>query len=240
MSDWSIYCADSLEIMLKFEAKSIGVVVTDPPYGIGEKRSKVMSRGKPFGSKGAANRKQLAYATDYGDFDWDSQNVDKVYIDQLRRVSKEQVIWGGNYYADMLPPSSSWIVWDKINGASDFADCELAWTSHKKAVRLFRYMWNGMLKQLPEERFHPTQKPLSLMIWVLENYSKPGDTILDPFMGSGTTGVAAIKTGRNFIGIDKDQRYFDIAQRRLEDAAAQPSLFGDNLIAPELFEEDEL
>lgn len=139
-------------------------------------------------------------------------------------MSAEQVIFGGNYYADYLPASASWIVWDKVNGGNDFADCELAWTSHKKAVRQYTYMWNGMIKQIPEERYHPTQKPLSLMIWVIENYSKPNDLVFDPCAGSGTTAVACIKTGRRFIGCEINPAYFAIAQRRIEDAAAQPML----------------
>ncbi len=120
-----------------------------------------------------------------------------------------------------MPPSPGWIVWDKLNGANDFADCELAWTSYRRAVRKIAYMWNGMIKQKPEERFHPTQKPLAVMLWVIENYTKPGDTILDPFMGSGTTGVACVQLGRNFIGIEIDARYFAIAQKRIADAEKQ-------------------
>jgi DNA modification methylase len=105
--------------------------------------------------------------------------------------------------------------------SGDFADCELAWTSHKKAVRKFAYMWNGMIKQKPEERYHPTQKPLALMLWVLENYTNEGNTIFDPFMGSGTTGVACVQTGRNFIGCEIDPGYFEIAKKRIEAAQLQ-------------------
>ena len=187
-------------------------MITDPPYGIGENHSKVASRGK------------LAKPIDYGTFNWDNKKVSPNTIKQILRVSNSQVIFGGNYYADLLPASSSWIVWDKQNGANDFADCELAWTSHKKAVRKYTYLWNGMIKQKPEKRFHPTQKPLALMEWVINNYTKPRDVILDPFMGSGTTGVAAMRTGRKFIGIELEPEYFNIAAERIKNAAGDFTL----------------
>lgn len=209
---YEIIQGDCLQVMRDMADNSVDCLVVDPPYGIGESRAKVMSRGK------------MAKPIDYGDFTWDSQRLARIYIDEMLRVSKEQVIFGGNYYTDYLPASSSWIVWDKLNGANDFADCELAWTSHKRAVRRYAYFWKGMIKQMPEERYHPTQKPLSLMIWVLENYTQPGDLVFDPCAGSGTTGVAAIKTGRRFVGIERDPDYFAIAEKRIEQAAMQMPL----------------
>ena len=207
-----LYQGDCLEIMRGMDV--IDVVVTDPPYGIGENNRKNLSRD---------NR---THPIDYGDFDWDEKRVGPEYIREILRVSKQQVIFGGNYYADLLPASSSWIVWDKLR-SGDFADCELAWTSHTKAVRKFAYLWNGMMKQHPERRYHPTQKPLSLMTWVILNYTEPGDTVLDPFCGSGTTGVACIQTGRNFIGIDRGAHWIDVTRRRIEQAQAQLSLFSE-------------
>lgn len=209
--NYELLHGDCLDILKTLPDGSVDCVITDPPYGIGESRAKVVSRGK------------LATPIDYGDFGWDTERLDRVYIDEMRRVSAAQVIFGGNYYADLLPPSSSWIVWDK-NNSGDFADCELAWTSHKKAVRKFKWTWNGFIKEKPEQRFHPTQKPLALMVWVIENYTRPGDLIADFFFGSGTTAVACVKTGRNFIGCEIDPTYYAIAQRRIEDAAAQPML----------------
>lgn len=208
----TLHLGDCLEFMRQMKDNEVDVIVADPPYGIGESRAKVMSRGK------------LATPIDYGDFSWDAERLDRTYFDQMRRVAAEQVIFGGNYYTDYLPATASWIVWDKVNGSNDFADCELAWTSHKKAVRQYTYMWNGMIKQMPEERYHPTQKPLSLMIWVIENYTKPGDLVCDPFMGSGTTCVACLKTGRRFVGIERDPGYFKIAEKRIAEAAMQPAL----------------
>jgi len=195
--------------MRTMQDKSVDCCLTDPPYGIGESGKKNMTRGL------------LASPKYYGDYSWDEKPATQEQIDNCRRVSNNQIIFGGNYF--VLPPSSSWIVWDKLN-SGDFADCELAWTSHKKAVRKFSYMWNGMIKQLPEERFHPTQKPVVVMKWILENYTNPADTIFDPFMGSGTTGVACVQTGRNFIGCEIDEGYFKIAERRIHDAQQQMRL----------------
>ena len=203
---------DCLELMREIPDASIDAVITDPPYGIGENNKKNLSRGK------------LAKSKDYGDFDWDKSRIGQTHFQLMRRVSKHQVIFGGNYYTDYLPPSASWIVWDKLNGTNDFADCEMAWTSHKRAARMFRYMWNGMLKQKPEQRFHPTQKPLDLLLWIVANYTNEGDTILDPFMGSGTTGVACARLNRNFIGIEINPQYFEIAKRRIAEAQAQLTL----------------
>ena len=123
-----------------------------------------------------------------------------------------------------MPPTSCWLVWDKLNGDNDFADCELAWTNWPKAVRRLQWRWNGMIRQGNEERYHPTQKPLEVMKWVIDLCPK-SETILDPFMGSGTTGVAAIQMGKKFIGIERESKYFDIAWKRLELALAQPQLF---------------
>lgn len=207
-----IYQGDCFELLTVLGDKSSDVAITDPPYGIEESHKKNSSRVN------------LAPTRDYGENEWDSQRVEQRYFDQIRRVAKEQVIFGGNYYTDYLPPSSAWIVWDKLN-SGDFADCELAWTSYKRAVRKFSYLWNGFQKQKPEERFHLTQKPLALMTWIVENYSAPGAVILDPFMGSGTTGVAAVRQGRQFIGVERKELYYEIAKRRISAALLQMNMF---------------
>jgi len=185
-------------------------VITDPPYGINENNKKVASRGK------------LAAAKDYGAFDWDKEPPAAELIQAIRDKANYQAFFGGNYFA--LPPTSCWLVWDKLNGDNDFADCELAWTNWPKAVRRLQWRWNGMIRQGNEERYHPTQKPLEVMKWVIELCPK-AQTILDPFMGSGTTGVAAIQLGRSFIGIEREPKYFDIACKRIEQAVAQGQLF---------------
>ena len=203
---------DCLEYLKSLDDNSIDVVVTDPPYGIGEAAGKNKSRGK------------LAISQDYGNKDWDDKRPSNEIFKEMLRVSKNQVIFGGNYFSDLLPPSSCWLVWDKVNGKSDFADCELAWTSYKTAVRYFKYRWSGMLQgnmSKKEKRVHPTQKPLPLMEWVIKNYTKEGDKILDPFMGSGTTGVACVNFNREFIGVEKEEQFFSAAQKRISSAEAQ-------------------
>jgi DNA modification methylase len=188
----------------------IDCVVTDPPYGIGESGTK------------NETRENLAPVRDYGNYQWDKK-LDRHHIETILATGREQVIFGGNFYADWLPASSSWIVWDKDN-TGDFADCELAWTSHRKAVRKFRWRWNGFLKEQPEERYHPTQKPLALMRWVVENYTPASGLVCDPFFGSGTTAVACVQTGRRFVGCEIDEGYFQIARRRIEQAMLQMRL----------------
>lgn len=201
-------CRDILGILPRVDA-----VVTDPPYGIGEAAGKNKSRTR------------LALAKDFGDDAWDDEPISDVLIHAVREAGKWAVIFGGNYYA--LPATSCWLVWDKINGENDFADCELAWTNLPKAVRRIRFMWNGMLRDNGEARGdHPTQKPIGVMEWAINHVPEPNRLILDPFMGSGTTGVACMNLGRSFIGIEREAKYFDIACRRIEDAQRQGRLIG--------------
>lgn len=188
---------------------SVDAIVTDPPYGINENSKKV------------ASRKNKAATTDYGDFDWDKKPPSADLIEMIRTISKNQIIFGGNYFD--LPPTPCWLVWDKQN-TGDFADCELAWTNLKKAVRRIYWRWNGMIRQGNEKRYHPTQKPLGVMQWCL-THIPDAQVIADPFMGSGTTGVACVMSGRSFVGIEKDPRYFDVACERIHDAGLQSDIF---------------
>ncbi|MBP9234020.1 MAG: site-specific DNA-methyltransferase [Hyphomonadaceae bacterium] len=204
-----LYLGDCREILPHLP--KVDCVCTDPPYGIGEAAGKNSSRGK------------LAVAKDFGNDSWDDQPIDDDLIRMVRGAGKWAVIFGGNYYA--MPPAKCWFVWDKENGESDFADCELAWTNLPKAVRRIRYMWNGMLRANGEARGdHPTQKPIGVMAWAINHVPAPNKLILDPFMGSGTTGVAAMNLQRDFIGIEREPKYFDIACRRIEDAQRQGRL----------------
>lgn len=200
---------DCLEVMKTLADNSIDCVITDPPYGINENPSKIASRVK------------LAEPLDYGFFDWDKERVSADVFAEMKRISKHQIIFGGNYYTDYLTPSASWIIWDKLN-SGDFADCEMAWTSHKKAIRKFSYMWNGMLKAKPETRFHPTQKPVDLMRWIVRNYTEPTDLILDPFAGAFTTGIACILEKRDFIGIEINPFYVELGEARIKRANLEP------------------
>lgn len=200
-------CRDILPTLPKVDA-----VVTDPPYGIGEAAGKNASRGN------------IAPAKDYGNDTWDNAPIGEELLEKVRLSARWCVIFGGNYYA--LPPTSCWLVWDKENGENDFADCELAWTNIPRAVRRIRYMWNGMLRAHGEPRGdHPTQKPVGVMKWAISHVPAPADTILDPFMGSGTTGVAAVQMGKQFVGIEREPKYFDIARKRIEDAQRQGDMF---------------
>lgn len=207
IGDATLMLGDCLEIMPTLP--KVDAVVTDPPYGIMESNEKNLTRVS------------AAKPTDYGKYDWDKHPASPETIALARSISKSQVIFGGNYFD--LPPSSCWLVWDKQN-SGDFADCELAWTNLPKAVRRIYWRWNGMIRKGGEDRQHPTQKPLGVMKWCL-GFLPDAETILDPFMGSGTTGVACAKLGRKFIGIELDPGYFDIACKRIEDAYKQPDLF---------------
>ena len=205
----TLYLGDCAEVLPTLGR--VNAVVTDPPYGIGEAAGKNKSRCN------------LAVAKDYGDDTWDNEIVDNQVIDLIRQISDWQIIFGGNYYA--LPPTKCWLVWDKEN-TGDFADAELAWTNLNKAVRLKRYMWNGMLRANKEPRGdHPTQKPVGIMTWCISHLPDGSNTILDPFMGSGTTGVAAVQMGRKFIGVEREKKYFDIACQRIDAAQRQEKLF---------------
>lgn len=198
----TLYLGDCRDILPKL--KPVDLVCTDPPYGIGEAAGRAKSRGK------------LAKAIDYGNDDWDNQPIDPGLMDAVRNAGRWQIIFGGNYYD--CPAAKCWLIWDKVNGDNDFADCELAWTNLPKAARLIRYMWNGMLREKGAQRGdHPTQKPLEVMKWCI-SHAPQSDTILDPFMGSGTTGVAAIQMGKAFIGIEREERYFEAACRRIREA----------------------
>ena len=220
----TLYHGDCLEILPTLG--KVDAVVTDPPYGIGEAAGKNQSRGKPFGSRADSKNTKgtLVPARNYGSDCWDNKPCSPEQITAMREASKTQVIFGGNYFN--LPPSSCWLVWDKDN-SGDFADAELAWTNIKGAVRLKKWRWNGMLQENmknKETRVHPTQKPVPIMEWAIQQ-SKTVGTVLDPFMGSGTTGVACMNLGRKFIGIEIEQKYFDIACERIEQAQRQQRLF---------------
>ena len=214
-----IYCGDCLDLMREIPDKSVDLVLTDPPYGIGASTASFMRCGQQHGAAKAVS------GLNYDPAEWDVSTPPDGTFEEIRRVSRNQIVFGGNYFA--LPPSSCWLVWDKDNGSNGYADCELAWTSFKTAVRKFKWRWQGMLQEdmrHKEERFHPTQKPVPLFVWILERYSKPGDLVLDPFLGSGTTAIACLRTGRHFIGIEKHEPYFIKAQERIDKERQQVRL----------------
>ena len=216
-----VFNEDCLETMKRMPDKSIDLVLTDPPYGINVANTMSKQSGQQFG-------KAAAPKSDYKASDWDKEIPKDDIFKEIQRVSRHQIIFGGNYFASSLPNSSCWLFWDKNNGDNNFADGELAWTNFKTAVRKYNYTWNGMIQQdmaNKEERHHPTQKPTELFKMILRDYAIKNDykTIYDPFMGSGTTAIACKSLGLNYIGSELDKDYYEIIQKRLQ--AVQGSLF---------------
>jgi site-specific DNA-methyltransferase (adenine-specific) len=214
-----VYLMDCMDAMAQMGENEFGLACCDVPYGIGEDggsnhtRSKI-AKAKTFEAKG-----------------WDKSAPECAYFDKLKTISSNQIIWGANHFLDNVPfniSSPCWIVWDKENGASDFADAELAWTSFRTAVRVFRFKWAGMLQgdmKNKEERIHPTQKPVALYDWIFHNYAKPNDTIFDSHLGSGSSRIAADKHNLPFFGVEKDSDYFRDHVKRFNRYTSQLTLF---------------
>ena len=202
-------CREILPTLPKVDA-----VVTDPPYGI----------EMAGGFSGAGGFSKPIARREY-EGDWDSEAPDADVFKMIVNCAPQSIIWGGNYFTDKLPQAPFWLVWDKENSMPSFSDAELAWTNiDKKSVKRIRYMQNGCMSR-EKERWHPTQKAVEVMRWSISHLKDEPQTILDPFMGSGTTGVAAVQMGRKFIGIEREPKYFDIACKRIEDAQRQGDMF---------------
>lgn len=222
-----LYLGDCLNFMPSVPDGFYDLAIVDPPYFDGPNKSGYY--GKGYSSLGVQRAKH--YDTILG---WEIPGLE--YFTELRRVSKHQIIWGANHFAERADFSGpGWIVWDKLNGASSFADAELAYSSFDKAVRVFRYVWNGMHqgqyggnKLLNEKRIHPTQKPAALYEWLLANYAKPGQRILDTHLGSGSIAIAALNMGFQLDGVELDPVIFAAAAERIashqQDIEKQPSL----------------
>lgn len=191
---WLGDCREILPTLPKVDA-----VITDPPYGIGANKQ-TLGKGKKEFDRGG---------------DWDNAAPDLTACISAGRLL---CFWGGNYFADQLPVTNDWLIWHKVNDGRSFSECEMAWTNFGKQTRHLSHHWSG------EEKAHPTQKPLPVMLWCV-GMAADAATVLDPFMGSGTTGVACMNLGRRFIGIERERKYFDIACERIEAAQAQQRLF---------------
>jgi DNA modification methylase len=203
----TIYHGDCRDILPTLDL--VDLVLTDPPYGV--KRDKGFGGFEGFGGFG----KPIARKR-FEDDDWDNDRPPAELLIAAASAGKLAIIWGGNFFADLLPRSTHWISWDKLQTMPDFGDCELAWTSSpRKSVTKVVIEWNGLLGKERGTRQHPTQKPLALMSWCVNKYSEPTDTVLDPFMGSGTTLRAAKDLGRKAIGIEIEEKYCEIAAKRL-------------------------
>ena len=203
---------DCIEGMKQYPDKYFELAIVDPPYGI-DLANMNMGLGKSAKSSKAKNRKWVAK-------DWDKNTPDDIYFCELFRVSKNQIIWGGNYFD--LPPCKNYIIWDKeIPEGLSFADCEMAWTSFLNAPKMFRY--SAYLDKA--NKFHPTQKPIKLYKWILNNYAKEGDKILDSHLGSGSSRIAAYDMGFEFTGFELDKDYFDESEKRFQQHINQLTLF---------------
>lgn len=198
-----LYCGNNAEVFPL--VGRVGLCATDPPYGIGADEASAKNEGKHGW-------------TYYGDTAWDRERPPRETFDAIRACSDHQVIWGANYFTDFLPPSMQWLVWDKGQRDFSLADFELAWTSQTdKAARMKTYPRS---KALQDGKVHPTQKPVDIMKWCIE-LMPAADVVFDPFMGSGTTGVAAVQLGRRFIGCEMNEKYFEHCVRRITDAHNQ-------------------
>ena len=211
-----VYNMDCIAGMKEYPDKYFDLAIVDPPYGIN------------IAKNGTVGGNNLSKSKDYGAKSWDNEPPKVEYFLELFRVSKNQIIWGANHFISRMPyDSSCWIVWDK-NNSGNFADCELAWTSFKSTVRKYKYTWNGMLQQdtkNKEERIHPTQKPKDLYRWILDNYAKQGDKILDTHLGSGSSRIAAYRNGFDFVGFEIDKDYYEAQEKRFKTELMQPRLF---------------
>jgi len=205
-------CEEILPVLDRVDA-----ILTDPPYGIGQ--DKGFEGFESFGGFGPPIARRQYRG------EWDNARPSKELLNLIINAGNYSIIFGGNYFADVLPLGQHWLVWDKKNTMPTFSDCELAWTNlPRKSVKLLTYEYNGLIGKR-ETRVHPTQKPVEVMQWCLRGLPKGTQTILDPFMGSGTTLVACAKLGRKGIGIEIDPDYFEIACKRVRDAYAQPDMF---------------
>ena len=221
----SIYNEDCLQALKAMADKQFDLAIVDPPYGIGASADSRVG-GSYTVNLGGVKKKVAAKA--YTPKDWDFSKPTIEYWNELKRVSKNQIVWGGNYFASNLEDTPCWLVWNKRNGENNNADCELAWTSFKTAVRMFDWKWNGMLQQNmknKEDRIHPTQKPVALYKWILENYAEKGSKILDTHLGSGSIAIACWDMGYELTAYEIDKEYFDNACKRLETHKAQLTLW---------------
>jgi DNA modification methylase len=202
IGDCVMYLGECEKIFRKIERFSeVDAIITDPPYGIGANRQTLGNGKKTFHR---------------GNLDWDATRPN---IRWMLDSGKKLCVWGGNYFTDVLPPTNDWLIWHKNIANVSFSECEMAWTNFGRQVRHLTHHWSG------EDKRHPTMKPLRVMVWCL-TYLKPDEKlILDPFAGSGTTGVAAVNSGKKFIGVERDEKYFDIACERIAEAHKQQDMF---------------
>ena len=214
---------DNMELMAQYPDKHFDLAIVDPPYGIGVDGNNLIANPSD-----AANRVMLAR-----DHKWDDAPPPPEYFYELRRVAKEQIVWGGNYFLDYLGYCKAPIVWDKLNGGSMYADGEIAWTSKglPRNLKIWRHQWCGAFKDSERgiKRQHPTQKPVALYRWLLANYAKPGQRILDTHLGSGSIAIACHYARLHLTACELDEDYFAASIARIKRETAQESFdFGQD------------
>lgn len=216
-----VHNIDCLEFMQGLPDKYFSLAIVDPPYGIGEDGGdkKRTRKGKNY-KKVVTHKKK----------NWDCDVPNEEYFNELCRVSQNQIIWGANYFVQFLKPSMGWVFWDKIIGG-DFSDGELAYTSFDRALRQFTYSYHGDTKG-GHTRIHPTQKPIALYTWLLQNYAKQGDTIFDSHMGSQSSRIAAHDLGFDFVGCELDKEYFEQGNKRYKEHISKAKLFTPEQLLP--------
>jgi len=208
---------DNMIMMARYSDDYFDLAIVDPPYGIdvaNDSRS-----GKSFKTN-FGGKSKMVKARSYKKSDWDKTPPEVDYFNELIRVSKNQIIWGANHFCNLFAANSTaWIIWDKDNGESNLADAEIAYSSFEKSVRIFSFKWHGMLQgdmKKKEVRIHPTQKPVKLYEWLLMNYAKEGDKILDTHLGSGSIAIACHNLGFDLTACELDKDYYDAAMKRLK------------------------
>ncbi len=225
---------DCMKLMKEYPDNYFDLAIVDPPYGIGEDGKSNHSRGSSANAnkfKGTRNTTGIGVSsTKFTPKEWDRVPPNEEYFKELIRVSKNQIIFGANHFIENIPSanSSCWIVWDKVNNDTDQADCELAWCSFNTAVRRFEFVWNGMLQgdmKNKQERIQPTQKPIQLYTWILSNYAKKGDIILDTHAGSASSVIACHQLGYDIVASELDEEYYRNASQRVKEKTAQMELF---------------
>lgn len=219
MLECGFYNMDCLKGMKEFPDKYFDLAIVDPVYGD-------VTHGGYM--KNLDSTTKLAKPIQYHLSLWNQDKTGKNYFEELFRVSKNQIIWGGNYFTTAINKDSQcWVVWDKKR-TGGFADFEVAWTSFNKASRMFRFMWNGMLQENmknKEMRIHPTQKPVALYKWLIEKFAAPNDLILDTHVGSASSLIACHQTGHKYVGFEIDEEYYRLAKKRLDQEISQMNIF---------------
>ena len=212
-------CADCMDVMAEFPDGYFDLAIVDPPYGIGV-------QGKNLIDNPSDNTNKTMLARDHK---WDDAPPPPEYFHEIKRVTKEQIVWGGNYFLDHLGYCKAPIIWDKLNGNSIYADGEMAWTSRglPKNLKIWKHQWCGAFKDSERgiKRQHPTQKPVALYKWLLSNYAQPGQRILDTHLGSGSHAIACYYAGMHLTACEIDEDYFKAASERIERETAQTVLF---------------